>query len=52
MFETGVVQGNEVNHSSRSAGIIGIFFSVFFTMKVYCVFSLELPHPGDSYEYS
>ena len=22
-------------------------FSIFFNMKVYCVFSLELPHPGD-----
>ena len=27
-------------------------FSIFFNMKVYCVFSLELPHRGDSYEYT
>ena len=25
-------------------------FSVFFNMKVYCVFSLESPHRGDSSE--
>ena len=27
-------------------------FSIFFNMKVYCVFSLESPHRGDSYEYT
>ena len=26
MFETGVVRANEVNHSARSGGIIGIYF--------------------------
>ena len=26
--------------------------SIFFTVKVYCVFSLESPHRGDSYEYT
>ena len=26
MFETGVVRASEVNHSTRSGGIIGIFF--------------------------
>ena len=26
MFETGVVRANEVNHSSRSGGIIEIYF--------------------------
>ena len=25
-------------------------FSIFFNMKVYCLFSLELPHRGDSNE--
>ena len=25
---------------------------LFFNMKVYCVFSLELPHQGDSNEYT
>ena len=39
-----------VNHSARSGGII--FFSIFFAMKVCCVFSLELPHLGDSNEYT
>ena len=36
------------NHSAKSGGIIGIYFSIFFNMKVYCVFSLESPHRGDS----
>ena len=27
-------------------------FSIFFNMKVYCVFSLELPHRGDSNVYT
>ena len=26
-------------------------FSIFFNMKVYCVFSLESPHRGDSNKY-
>ena len=39
-------------HSARSGGIIGIFFSIFFNMKECCMFSLELPHGGDSNEYS
>ena len=40
------------NHSARSGGIIGIFFSIYFSMKVCCVFSFELPHRGDSNEYT
>ena len=27
-------------------------FSIFFNIKVYCVFSLESPHRGDSNEYA
>ena len=27
-------------------------FSIFFNMKVYCVFSLESPHRGDSNVYT
>ena len=42
-----------VNHCARSEGIIGIsfnrdIFSIFFNMKVCCVFLLESPHRGDS----
>ena len=33
-----------VNHIARSGGIIGLFFSIFFYVKVCCVFSLESPH--------
>ena len=39
-----------VNHSARPGGIIR--FSIFFNMKVCCVFSLESPHLGDSNEYT
>ena len=52
MFDTGVVRANEVNHSARSGGIIGIFLSIFFNMKVCCMISLESPHRGDSHEYT
>ena len=42
-----------VDHSARLGGIIGIYFRFFqFNMKVCCKFSLELPHGGDSYEYT
>ena len=41
-----------VNHNARSGGIIGLSFLIFFTMKVYCVFSFELPHQGDSNVYT
>ena len=40
-----------VNHSARSRGIIGISYLFSFDMKVFCMFSLELPHQGDSNEY-
>ena len=36
-----------VNHSAMSVGII-VIFSIFFNMKVWCVFSLESPRRGDS----
>ena len=38
-----------VNHSARSEGII---FSIFLNIKVFCAFSLESPHRGDSDEYT
>ena len=41
-----------VNHSARLEGKIGISFLFFFNIKVYCVFSLESAHRGDSYEYT
>ena len=41
-----------VNHSARSDGIIGIYFSIFLNMKVCCVFSFESPHRGDSNKYT
>ena len=51
MFQTGVVRASECdNHSARIGSKIEI--SLFFNMKVYCVFSLESPHRGDSGEYT
>ena len=41
-----------VNHKARSGSILGIFFSIFFNIKVCCVFSLESPYRGDSNEYT
>ena len=38
-------------YSARSGSIIGIF-SIFFNMQVFCVFSLESTHQGDSNEYT
>ena len=51
MFETGVVRANEClsyRHVRRHNRDI---FSSFFNMEVFCLFSLESPHRGDSYEY-
>ena len=45
-----------VNHSARSGGIYKDInrdiISLFYNKKVYCVFSLESPHRGDSNEYT
>ena len=41
-----------VDYRARSVGLIGIFFFIFFNMKVCCVFTLESPHRGDSNEYT
>ena len=41
-----------VNHSARSGGIIGIFVLIFFNIKLCCVISLQLPHRGNSNEYT
>ena len=39
-----------VYQSARSGCIIGKLYSIFYNMKVYCVFSLESPHRGGSNE--
>ena len=41
-----------VNHSTKSGSIIGISFWFFLIIKVCFVFSLKLPHWGDSNEYT
>ena len=49
----GLFEPMTVDYRARSGGIInrGIS-SIFFIMKVYCVFSLESPQRGDSNEYT
>ena len=39
-----VIAPGQEAHSNRDM--------IFFNMKVFCVFSLESPHRGDSYEYT
>ena len=41
-----------VDHSTRSGGLIGVYFQFLFNIKVCCVFPLESPHRGDSNEYT
>ena len=52
MFETGVVRANECKSKRQIRSQNTDIFSIFFTMKVYCVFTLESPHRGDSNEYT
>ena len=41
-----------VYYRARSGGINRNIFSIFFNMKVYCVYSLESPERGDSNKYT
>ena len=52
MFETGVVQVNECYSKRQVRRHNWDIFSIFFNMKVYCLFSLESHQRGDSYEYT
>ena len=52
MFETRVVQANECYSLHQVMRHNTDIFSIFFNMKVCCVFSLESPHRGDSNEYT
>ena len=52
LFETGVVRANEGLLQSQLWRDNRHTFSIVFNMKVYCVFSLESPQPGDSNEYT
>ena len=52
MFETGVVRANECCSLCQVMKHNRDIFSIFFYLKVYCVFSLESPHRGDSNEYT
>ena len=52
MFDTGVVRANECHSLSQVSSHDRAISSIFFNMKVCCMFSLELPHRGDSNEYT
>ena len=52
MFETGVARANECLSERQARRHYRDIFSIFYNMKVYCVFSLESPHRGDSNEYT
>ena len=44
----GQPEPTSANHSTRSGGHKREIFRLFFNMEIYCVFSLESPHGGDS----
>ena len=50
VFKTVVVPANECYSLGQVMGHNRDIFLIFFKMKVYCVFSLESPHWGDSNE--
>ena len=52
MFETGVVRARECYLLRQVMRHNRDIFSIFFNIKVCCVFSLESPHRGDSNEYT
>ena len=52
MFETGVVRASECYLLRQVMRHNRDIFSIFFNIKVCCVFSLESPHRGDSNEYT
>ena len=46
----GKVEPLRVYYRDRSGGINRDIFSIFFNMKVYCVYALKSPQRGDSYK--
>ena len=52
MFEVGVVRASGCKPKPQIRKQNREMFSIFFYIKVYCVFSLESPHIGDSNEYT
>ena len=52
MLEIGVVRANECKTLHQDRRHNRDIFSIFFNMKVSCVFSLESPHLGNSNEYT
>ena len=52
MFEAGVVRANECYSECQVKRHNRDIFSIVYNIKVYCVFSLESPHRGDSNKYT
>ena len=52
LYETGVVWTNESWLYSQIKKHNMVIFSIFFLIKVCCVYSLKSPHRGNSYEYT
>ena len=52
MFETGVVRASECSSQRQNKRQNRYIFSIFLRMNVYCVFSMESSHRGDSNEYT
>ena len=52
MLETWVVRASECKSWRKVRRHNRNICSIFFNMKVFCVFSLESPYRGDSYEYA
>ena len=52
LLETGVVRAIEALLKSQVRKNNTEIFSMFFSMKIFCVFSLESPQRGDSNEYT
>ena len=52
MFEAWVVRANECKSQRQIRRQNSDIVPIFFNMKVYCVFTLESPHRGDSNEFT
>ena len=52
MFETGAVRAYEGSSKRQVRRHNRDIFSIFFNVKVCCLFSLESPYQGDSNEYT
>ena len=52
MFGIGDVRVNGCESGRQVGSLNGNVFSIFYNMKVFCAFSVESPHRGDSDEHT